>query len=99
MEPERLGFIGIVLEREKHAPAVNAVISQHAALVRARVGVPDAATGASVIGLIVQGDNRSIGSLTAKLGNIKGVQVKSALAQERIPQSKGPDPCPNDEGD
>lgn len=84
MEPERLGFIGIVLEREKHAPLVNAVISQHAALVRARVGVPDAASGASVIGLIVQGDNRTIGALTAKLGNIKGVQVKSALTQGKI---------------
>ncbi|MEA5016592.1 MAG: TM1266 family iron-only hydrogenase system putative regulator [Candidatus Limiplasma sp.] len=96
MEPERLGFIGIVLEREKHASLVNAVISQHASLVRARMGVPDAASGASVIGLIVQGDNRAIGSLTAKLGNIKGVQVKSALVQGKAPEAAPPDPSQHD---
>ena len=88
METERLGFIGIVLEREQHASAVNAVISRHASLVRARVGVPDAASGASVIGLIVQGDDRGIGSLTAQLGSIKGVQVKSALTQGKTPEPK-----------
>lgn len=88
MEAERLGFIGIVLEREHHAALVNAVISRHAPLVRGRIGLPDAASGASVIGLIVQGDDRSIGSLTAQLGNIKGVQVKSALAQGKTLESK-----------
>ncbi len=87
METERLGFIGIVLERESHAAAVNAVLSAHAALIRARMGVPDAASGTSVIGLIVQGDDRSLGSLTAKLGNIKGVQIKSALARGRSPDA------------
>lgn len=79
---ERLGFIGIIMEDRIHAAAVNALISQHAALVKARVGVPDAEHGAAVIGLIVEGDDRALGSLTAKLGNIPGVQVKSALTKK-----------------
>ncbi len=79
----RLGFIGIVMEDRSQAAAVNAVISQHAALIRARVGVPDAEHNAAVIGLIVEGDDRSLGILTAKLGNLCGVQVKSALTQNK----------------
>lgn len=81
---ERLGFIGIVMESRTHAAAVNALISAHASLVKARVGVPDAERDAAVIGLIVEGDDQALGSLTAKLGNIPGVQVKSALTKKMI---------------
>lgn len=80
----RLGFVGIVMEDRAKAETVNAVISQYARLIRARVGVPDAHTEEAVIGLIVCGDDRAIGSLTAKLGNVEGVQVKSALAKRKI---------------
>lgn len=81
MADKRLGFIGIVMESRSHAAAVNQVISQYASLIRARVGVPDSELDEAVIGLIVRGDDRSLGALTAKLGNIEGVQVKSALTQ------------------
>lgn len=81
MADKRLGFIGIVMENRAHAAAVNQVISQYASLIRARVGVPDSELDEAVIGLIVRGDDRSLGALTAKLGNIEGVQVKSALSQ------------------
>lgn len=79
---QRRGFIGIVLDNRTHAVEVNTIISQYSALVKARVGVPDTDNESAVIGLIVQGDDRSLGSLTAKLGNVKGVQVKSALTKE-----------------
>ena len=81
---KRLGFVGIVLENRSHAPAVNAIISQYASLIRARVGVPDTEEDAAVIGLIVQGDDLSLGALTAKLGNLEGVQVKSALTKKSM---------------
>ena len=82
MAEKRVGFVGIILEDRSYAAAVNAVISQYASVVRARVGVPDADLEAAVIGLIVQGDDSSLGALTAKLGNLEGVQVKSALAKK-----------------
>ena len=44
-----------------------------------------------MIGLIVEGDNLTLGSLTAKLGNIAGVEVKSALAKKKA------EPQPNEE--
>ena len=84
MQQERNGFVGIILETRINASMVNTIISQHASVVKARVGVPDAEGDSAVIGLIVQGDDLTLGSLTAKLGNIKGVQVKSALAKNTI---------------
>ena len=77
----RLGFIGIVMDDRKMADDVNHIIGEYAAVVKARVGVPDVHTQSAVIGLIVEGDNLVLGSLTAKLGNLKDVQVKSALSK------------------
>ncbi|MCE5343416.1 MAG: CopG family transcriptional regulator [Eubacteriales bacterium] len=78
----RLGFIGIVMGDRSIAGEVNALLSQNAAVIKARIGVPDADTSAAVIGLIVEGDNQALGSLTAKLGNLLGVEVKSALTKK-----------------
>ena len=78
----RLGFVGIVMEDRAVAKPVNELIGQFSNVVRARIGVPDADSKAAVIGLIVEGTNEAIGAMTAKLGNIKGVQVKSALTKK-----------------
>lgn len=78
----RLGFVGIVMENRAVAPQVNALISQYGDCVKARVGVPDHEGPAGVIGVIVEGGNAEIGALTAKLGNLPGVQVKSALTKK-----------------
>ena len=84
MEGEiRLGFIGVVLDDRGVAEEINRIIGEYSALIRARVGVPDNRTASAVIGLIVEGDNLAIGSLTARLGNVKGVQVKSALSKKK----------------
>jgi putative iron-only hydrogenase system regulator len=82
-EEKRLGFIGIVLNDRTAAEDVNRTLGQYARVIRARIGVPDAETSAAVIGLIVEGDNQALGTLTAKLGNIAGVEVKSALAKKK----------------
>jgi len=36
----------------------------------------------AVIGLLIRGDNMRVGAFTAKLGNIPGVQVKSAMTKK-----------------
>ena len=41
-----------------------------------------AARAAAVIGLIVEGSNQELGALTARLGNLPGVEVKSALVRK-----------------
>ncbi len=79
---KRTGFIGLVLSDRAAAPQVNALLSKYGSLIRARVGVPDEESASAVIGLIVEGDDEGLGQLTAKLGCLPGVQVKSALIKK-----------------
>ena len=82
MEEERIGFIGIVIEDLTQAAKVNQVISQFQDMVTGRIGVPDHERNMAVIGLLVRGDNIRVGSFTGQLGNVPGVQVKSAMTKK-----------------
>lgn len=79
---KRLGFIGIIIDdREKCSGVVNNVLSQHAPLILARTGLPNAKGNTSVITLVIDATTDELGVLTGKLGNIPGVSVKSGLAK------------------
>lgn len=76
----RVGVIGIIVEdRLKAAPAVNQILSDYAAVIVGRMGVPYRERDISVIALIVDGDTDTLGAMTGKLGSIPGVKVKMAL--------------------
>ena len=81
----RLGFIGIVIEDPTRAPDINNILSRHGQIIAGRMGIPRIhhnEAGISVITLIVQGNTDEIGSLTGQLGNVDGVQVRSALSSQ-----------------
>jgi putative iron-only hydrogenase system regulator len=83
--PSRLGVIGIVVEDLEAVPRVNQILSHHSQIIVGRMGIPYRQRGVSVISLIIDGDTDEIGSLTGKLGSIKGVSVKSALTTRQYP--------------
>ena len=83
MTEERLGFVGIVIEDRQSVPKVNEILSSFAAMIEGRMGVPSPSRGQSVICLIVRGTNDQLGAMTGKMGNLPGVQVKSALVQSK----------------
>lgn len=76
---ERQGFIGIVVQNKENIEEVNRVLTRFGHVIRGRIGVPDRERETAVIGLITEGTNDDIGALTGKLGNIRGIIVKSAL--------------------
>ncbi|SHG83474.1 putative iron-only hydrogenase system regulator [Thermosyntropha lipolytica DSM 11003] len=80
---KRLGVIGIVVEDRNLAGEVNRIISEYADIIIGRMGVPYKEKEVSVISLIVDGTTDQIGALTGKLGNIPGVNVKSALTRNK----------------
>ena len=80
---ERMGFVGILIEDRSSVASVNEILSVFTPIIRGRLGVPDQETGEAVIGLIVKGTNEQLGAMTGRLGNLKGVQVKSALAASK----------------
>lgn len=80
---KRLGVIGIVVEDRTYVNEVNRIISEYADIIIGRMGVPYKEKEVSVISLIVDGTTDQIGALTGKLGNIPGVNVKSALTKNK----------------
>lgn len=85
---ERVGFVGVVIEDLSQAARVNQVVGQFQDMVTGRIGVPDHERGMAVIGLLVRGDSARVGAFTGRLGNIPGVQVKSALAKSNTTSSE-----------
>lgn len=78
----RIGFVGIILEQRQSAEEVNHLLSSHADLICARIGLPRHNCDAAVITLVVEATTDELGSLTGKLGRLPGVSVKSALAKK-----------------
>lgn len=79
MNEIRTGFIGIIVENREKVAEVNSILSAFSELIRGRIGIPDHENGTAVIGLIVEGTNDQMGAMTGKLGNLKGITVKSAM--------------------
>jgi len=76
----RLGVVGIVIEdRQAMAPRVNQILSEHGEIIAGRMGLPYKERAVSVISLIVDGTTDELGSLTGKLGMLKGVHICSSL--------------------
>lgn len=78
----RIGFVGVILDGREGVESVNHVLSEHADLILARVGLPRRDKGVSVITLVVEATTDELGTLTGKLGKIRGVSVKSALSKQ-----------------
>ena len=79
---KRLGFVGIIIaDRQRSAPAVNRILSEHGDLILARVGLPHRERHVSVITLVIEATTDELGRLTGKLGLVESVSVKSALAK------------------
>jgi len=77
----RVGFVGIIIDdRKKSSDEVNHILSEFGDLIIARTGIPYKDKNCCVITLVVNATTDEVGSLTGKLGNIKGVFVKSALS-------------------
>ncbi len=76
----RLGVVGIVIQdRKKMAPRVNEILTEHGDIIMGRMGLPYRDRNVSIISLIVDGTTDHLGSLTGKLGMLKGIEVCSSL--------------------
>lgn len=88
-QARRVGFIGLLLEKREGVEAVNRLLSDHAELILARVGLPRHERGVAVITLVVEATTDELGELTGRLGVLPGVSVKSALSKEHKRNLKG----------
>ncbi len=78
---KRLGVVGIVVEDNSVVNEINNLLHQYSDIIAGRMGLPYKERGVSVISIIVDGNMDMISAMTGKLGKIKGVSVKSAIAK------------------
>lgn len=82
---KRVAVLGIVLESaEESQSALNSVVAEFKGIVKGRMGIPFDEEGISVISIITCGTLDEINSLTGKIGNIKGVTVKTSISKKEI---------------
>ncbi|AGB40821.1 putative iron-only hydrogenase system regulator [Halobacteroides halobius DSM 5150] len=78
---QRIAVVGVIINnREVAAKKVNDILSQYGDIIVGRMGIPYQGKDLNIISLIVDGTNDQLGALAGKLGNIKGVKVKTMIA-------------------
>jgi putative iron-only hydrogenase system regulator len=79
---KRTGSVLIQIETRENVQSLNDIISKHSQIIIGRQGLPRS-NGQSIISLVLEGTTDQIGSLTGRLGRLKGIQVKSVLLKNR----------------
>ena len=77
---KRIGATVIIIEASGQVDALNRILSEHADMILGRQGIPLKDRELSVISLVFEGTTDELGSLTGKLGRLKGIRVKSVFA-------------------
>ena len=77
----RIAFIAIVAESRDHIDEMNRVLSAYGEYIIGRMGIPYPKKGVSLISVAVDAPNQTISALTGKLGNIEGINVKTAYSK------------------
>lgn len=81
----KIAVLGVVLDNPQGSQEqFNQTVSQYKNIVKGRMGIPYEEAGVSVISIVVVGSLDEINSLTGKLGNIKGVTVKTSLSKKEV---------------
>ena len=82
---KKVAVIGAVLDNPKECQSdFNETVSSFGGIIRGRMGIPFDNERVSVISIIVYGTLNEINSLTGKLGNIKGVNVKTSFSKKEL---------------
>ncbi|MBO7492138.1 MAG: hypothetical protein J6T59_06835 [Bacteroidales bacterium] len=80
---KRIGTITVFIYNRATASQINSIISQHAAIIVARQGLPFRESTLSVISIIVEGEADQINALSGKLGKLPDVEVKAVMAKNQ----------------
>lgn len=82
---ERIAVIGVIIENPQESQVVfNSVVADFKGIIRGRMGIPFDDEEISVVSIIVSGTVDEINSLTGKIGNIKGITVKTSISKKEI---------------
>ena len=85
----RIALIGIMVEDMGATERINALLHEYSRYVVGRMGIPYRDRGVSIISVVLDAPGNDISTLAGRLGQIKGVSVKTIYSTE--PEPKGHD--------
>jgi len=75
----RIGVISIVVRDRSMAARVTEILSRPGDVIRGRLGIPCTDRGVSIVVVVVETDQATIGAIGGALGNIPGVTLRSTV--------------------
>lgn len=73
----RLALIGIILEDDSAAAAVNRLLHEYSDAIIGRMGIPYRPKNLRVISVVIDAPQNTISALSGKLGQLSGVSTKT----------------------
>jgi putative iron-only hydrogenase system regulator len=77
----RIAMLGIVVEEESSAEALNRLLSAYKQYVVGRMGIPYRQRGINLISIVLDAPGDVISSLSGKLGMLPGISAKTLYAK------------------
>ena len=76
----RIAVVGIVVEEEESAEALNEILHEYREYIIGRMGIPYRQKGLNIISIAVDAPQDVISALSGKVGRLPGVSSKTAYA-------------------
>ena len=77
----RIALIGIIVEDMDATERLNGILHAYSPYIIGRMGIPYRQKGVSIISVAVDAENDVISSLSGKLGQVKGLSVKTIYSK------------------
>ena len=78
----RIAVVGIVVEEEESAEALNEILHEYREYIIGRMGIPYRQKGLNIISIAVDAPQDVISALSGKIGRLPGVTAKTVYAPE-----------------
>ena len=79
----RIAVVGIVVEEEEPAEALNEILHEYREYIIGRMGIPYRQKGLNIISIAVDAPQDVISALSGKVGRLPGVSSKTAYSGVR----------------
>ena len=76
----RVALIGIIVEKEDAAEALNSILHSYGKYIIGRMGIPYRHKNINIISVAIDAPQDVISSVTGKIGKIDGISVKTAYS-------------------
>lgn len=78
----RIAIIAIIVENSEASEKINKILHEYSKWIIGRMGIPYEKKNVSVISVVVDAPNDTIGALSGKLGMIKDITTKTVYSKK-----------------